>query len=321
MTQPKALNLAEIHVETLVFLHEFSPVWCGDFPSKKARDELEEAGYAKAIPLKGQYGYWVLTEEGFTALKGVFSHIDEALQARIAQLHSEIAVRKASHLGLKETSDKKFTVQVSGQTGTGKSVLMFFIKKALHAAGFTNIKLSGMVEQGEDFEHRIPALREKEADVLTAAIDLIEMNLGAPDMGEAPAQSSIVPRYITMFQVPGEDTSLQVYASDLPGEDGDNHRYEIQGFNTQNNPSEYEGSLHHQTSIIFQNGRPEIVGINGITMESLLAICIDRLLHLQSGRYPCAENQEAWAHLALALGALKRRTEKMVAFVNNKGGC
>lgn len=93
-TSIKTLKLEEIHVETLLFLHECSPIWCGDFPSKKARDELEEAGYAKTFPLKGEHGHWVMTDEGLEALREKFDNSEETLKAKLAAFNKDRLERK-----------------------------------------------------------------------------------------------------------------------------------------------------------------------------------------------------------------------------------
>lgn len=61
--------------------------------------------------------------------------------------------------------------------------------------------------------------------------------------------------------------------------------------------------------IKFQDGNPKTVGINGLTIEALLAISIDRLDKLQCGPFACDENREAIEHLGKACLALSRRQE------------
>jgi hypothetical protein len=54
----------------------------------------------------------------------------------------------------------------------------------------------------------------------------------------------------------------------------------------------------------------QLIGIdcNGISMEALLAVCIDRLQCYQSGKYTCRENALALTHLETALLWLHKRT-------------
>jgi len=97
-------------------------------------------------------------------------------------------------------------------------------------------------------------------------------------------------------------------------------RYDISNFNTSENTSRDYPPYQFQTnntSIIFHNGQPLYgLGANGVTMESLIAVCIHRLEHFQKGAYPSDENQEALGHLKASLDVLKRRTIKMQAMAD-----
>lgn len=108
------------------------------------------------------------------------------------------------------------------------------------------------------------------------------------------------------------DETLTITVVDEPGPGGACHRYEITGYDTQRNASNIDRNGHRvdQTAvtILFQQGGIPDNGVNGITVEALLAICIDRLLAFQSGPYPCDENREALAHTLTALEWLKMRT-------------
>lgn len=66
-------------------------------------------------------------------------------------------------------------------------------------------------------------------------------------------------------------------------------------------------------SINFQNGVISENGINGVTIEALLAICLDRLQGFQAGKYPCKENQHAIDNLEWVMKELKSRTTKRLA--------
>lgn len=66
-------------------------------------------------------------------------------------------------------------------------------------------------------------------------------------------------------------------------------------------------------SLNFQNGVISENGINGVTIEALLAICIDRLSGFQAGKYPCKENREAIDNIEWALKQLRERTTKHLA--------
>ncbi len=62
------------------------------------------------------------------------------------------------------------------------------------------------------------------------------------------------------------------------------------------------------TSVIFQHGGVVEHGVNGLTTESLLAICIHRTKFLNS-QFPCHENLCAIAAMETALGEFEARTE------------
>lgn len=62
------------------------------------------------------------------------------------------------------------------------------------------------------------------------------------------------------------------------------------------------------SQVYFQEGPIPSHGINGIQMEDLIAICIDRLTDFQAGPFACEPNQVALDHLKQALNALDART-------------
>lgn len=66
-------------------------------------------------------------------------------------------------------------------------------------------------------------------------------------------------------------------------------------------------------TIPFQTGTIPEKGINGATIESLIAIAHDRLSQHQSGPYPCMENAMALQFLDSALESLKNRTKDRLA--------
>lgn len=79
------------------------------------------------------------------------------------------------------------------------------------------------------------------------------------------------------------------------------------------------------TDVEFQNGMPSEVGVNGIGMEALFAINIDRLRGFQyarledgtfdyntPGKYACESNALALSHTEAALEALHSRTRARV---------
>lgn len=94
-----------------------------------------------------------------------------------------------------------------------------------------------------------------------------------------------------------------------PGAGGACHKYEIalDGAKAGGPASDLKVRL------LFQNGAIREAGVNGLSNEGLLACVLDRLLAFQAGPYPCQENQEAAAHVKIALDALQARTARRQA--------
>lgn len=110
---------------------------------------------------------------------------------------------------------------------------------------------------------------------------------------------------------PANDT-LKIVAEDNPGSGGANHLYMIRNFNTRTNASDPFVARHGQpsehTTILFQNGPINEVGVNGVTHEALLAVVADRLRAFQSGPYACRENALALTKIEEAMHWLQHRT-------------
>jgi hypothetical protein len=125
------------------------------------------------------------------------------------------------------------------------------------------------------------------------------------------------PRELTRHQVPGMPEALKIEVRDKPGAGGANYRYDIVGFDTDNNPSStppdgYKSSFS-RLPVIFQNGPIKEAGVNGVTNEALLAIVEDRLKGFQRGPFACEANAMALAHVELALACLRSRTAERAA--------
>lgn len=124
-------------------------------------------------------------------------------------------------------------------------------------------------------------------------------------------------RNLTDHIVSGDQAvQLTIEVTDEPGAGGANHRYEITGFDTENNMSGtdhqgYKASYARQL-VLFQNGPIKEFGVNGITQEALLAIVIDRLRSFQKGPFSCRENAIALTHCEEALMWLQRRTVERI---------
>jgi acyl carrier protein len=124
-------------------------------------------------------------------------------------------------------------------------------------------------------------------------------------------------REITSHRVNPANDKIQILVTDEAGAGGANHRYELTGFDTEKNPSAYDPQGYHsrfsKQVIVFQNGPIAEAGVNGITQEVLIAICIDRLECFQKGSYACADNRDALSLLRAAQSALQRRTRDRMA--------
>jgi len=62
--------------------------------------------------------------------------------------------------------------------------------------------------------------------------------------------------------------------------------------------------------VVFQNGLPSEVGINGCRVEDVLDVAIERLNDYQSGPLACAENADALRALVHAKRALEDRRQR-----------
>lgn len=109
-------------------------------------------------------------------------------------------------------------------------------------------------------------------------------------------------RAITSHIVNPANDKIQIHAMDEPGAGGANHYYAVDVNGTENG-----------LDIHFQNGPIAEVGVNGVTQEVLIAICIDRLECFQRGPYACKENAAALCDLQSALENLLLRTRKRMA--------
>ena len=105
---------------------------------------------------------------------------------------------------------------------------------------------------------------------------------------------------------------LVIEVLDRPGAGGACHEYLI------HLPAEATRGVK-QTLINFQNGPIAEKGINGITQEALLAICIDRLQCFQKGVFTCRENAIALTKMEEAMHWLHHRTkQRMLRGVEGK---
>lgn len=114
-------------------------------------------------------------------------------------------------------------------------------------------------------------------------------------------------RTINDHKVNPANDLLSISVLDEPGAGGANHRYVIEA------PTDADGQKFVSCSINFQNGPINENGVNGVTQEALLAICIDRLRAFQSGKFACRENAIALTKLEEAQHWLLHRTRARMA--------
>lgn len=101
---------------------------------------------------------------------------------------------------------------------------------------------------------------------------------------------------VKYHEIEGQE-QVAIRTADEPGSGGAHHKYVVEDIN---GPFE--------AIILFQDGPIPTSGINGVTIESLIAICKHRLEGFQSGPFPCRENAQAMVRLQEALDILKGRT-------------
>ena len=112
-------------------------------------------------------------------------------------------------------------------------------------------------------------------------------------------------RELTSHKVNGLNEALIIEVLDEPGVGNACHNYAI---------TAVEHCLPvYGIPIDFQNGPIKEVGVNGISVESLLAVCEDRLIGFQSGEYACRENAIALTKLQEAMMWLQKRTRDRTA--------
>lgn len=108
-------------------------------------------------------------------------------------------------------------------------------------------------------------------------------------------------RTLEDFKVNPSADTITVTVTDQPGSGGANHEYEVKLPN---------GNV---TNISFQNGPIKEVGVNGLTQEVLLSICMDRLRSFQAGPFASRENALALTKLEEAQHWLLHRTRARMA--------
>lgn len=123
-------------------------------------------------------------------------------------------------------------------------------------------------------------------------------------------------RKITTHQVDGAPAPL-LHAAEKLGPGGAPHVYNIHGMSNLVDHPELDDALNYadldSQQILFQHGGVPENGINGVTIELLLAICADRLRCFQAGPFPSPFNERALAAILIALETLHLRTAERQA--------
>ncbi len=107
-------------------------------------------------------------------------------------------------------------------------------------------------------------------------------------------------RELTGHKVNPANDKIKLVATDEP-EFNANHVYRME-YSPDNN-----GYMQAQT-LSFQKGPINKFGVNGITQEALIEICIDRLRSFQKSKFACRENAIALTKLEEAKLWLHSRT-------------
>lgn len=111
-------------------------------------------------------------------------------------------------------------------------------------------------------------------------------------------------RELTDHRIGGLNEHLQVLALDPPGPGGASHHYTI---------GLYTSEREELWQLDFQEGAIPEHGFNGISIEALLAICIDRLRGFQAGPFPSMDGENALYLLQNALRSMQKRTLERIA--------
>jgi hypothetical protein len=110
-------------------------------------------------------------------------------------------------------------------------------------------------------------------------------------------------RQLTDHKVNGLNEALTINVLDEPGAGGACHEYEITWEGV-----EGTNVVQERVTVKFQNGPVKEKGVNGVSIEALLGIVVDRLRAFQDGPFACIENGRALQHVGHAMEWLHKRT-------------
>ncbi len=115
-------------------------------------------------------------------------------------------------------------------------------------------------------------------------------------------------RELTNHKVNGLNEALRIEVLDDPGQGNACHLYGIMS----DEPRNADTPPAVMLPVRFQNGPILEAGVNGISIEALLAIVEDFLAGFQSGQFACRENAIALTKIQEAMMWLQKRTRDRV---------
>lgn len=177
--------------------------------------------------------------------------------------------------------------------------------------------------------HAILRQRIESAEITSSSIPIAQVT------AEAGAVTDVVRSIETHKATPADTCTITVNAIGERGPGGGNNVYIISGFDPYKRPDLVKEGQAHDAAILelmrekdegintytigFQNGNPA-QGWNGVTIETLLAVCADRLEGFQAGPYACAENAGALTSIKAALDSLHSRSRRVQPVAESKAG-
>jgi len=110
-------------------------------------------------------------------------------------------------------------------------------------------------------------------------------------------------RQVTGHEIEGQALNLEIHAIGTPGSGGANSLFQF--FKA--------GGDVQVGEIRFQEGTIPDAGVNGVTLEAVISVCIDQLTAYQAGPYANKYNADALVKLTEGRAALQQRTLDRIA--------
>lgn len=113
-------------------------------------------------------------------------------------------------------------------------------------------------------------------------------------------------REVNLHHCPGVPDAVRIFPEGDPGPGGAPTQYRL----ALGLPGQETGT---SVMLKFQNGSLKDTGPNGITLQAIIAVCIDRLQEFQKNpKVSCRENAIAQTYLETALLWMHKRTQDRV---------